>query len=99
MNGTMPQIVYYEQYAERSVRFVATINVLVTNIEQYAESNIKWLRLFQGSLLLFTLLTIFITMNLLTNDVLRPLGELLRCSNAVRRGDFSMRTSHVGEDE
>lgn len=99
IDGTMPHAVAYELYAERSVQFVATINILVTKIEQYAESNIKWLRLFQGSLLLFTLLTIFITMNLLTNDVLRPLGELLRCSNAVRRGDFSMRTSHVGEDE
>lgn len=99
INGTMPRAVAYELYAERTEHFVATINILVSKIEQNAESNIKWLRLFQGSLLMFTLLTIFITMNLLINDVLRPLGELLRCSNAVRRGDFSMRTSHVGVDE
>lgn len=99
IDGTMPQAVAHELYAQSSVQFVGTINVLVTKIELYAESNIKWLRLFQGALLLFTLLTIFITMNLLTNDVLRPLGELLRCSNAVRRGDFSVRMSHVGEDE
>ena len=99
IKGTMPQEVAYELYAERTENFVATINILVSKIESNAEANIKWLRLFQGSLLMFTLLTIFITMNLLTNDVLRPLGELLRCSNAVRRGDFSMRMSHVGEDE
>lgn len=99
IEGSMPQGVALELYAQRTEQFVATINVLVTKIEQYAESNIKWLRLFQASLLTFTMLTIFITMNLLTNDILRPLGELLRCSNAVRRGDFSMRMNHVGEDE
>lgn len=99
MDDKIPQALAYELYAQRSDQFVATINILVTRIEEYAESNIKWLRLFQGSLLLFTLLTIFITMNLLTNDVLKPLGDLLRCSNAVRRGDFSMRMRHVGEDE
>lgn len=99
VEGAMPQAVAYELYAQRTDEFVATINILVTKLEQYAESNIKWLRLFQGALLLFTLLTIFITMNLLTNDVLRPLGALLRCSNAVRRGDFSLRMTHVGEDE
>src|SRR5512143_396639 len=99
INGAMPQAVASGLYAERTENFVATINILVTKIELNAEANIKWLRLFQGSLLLFTLLTIFITMNLLTNDVLRPLGELLRCSNAVRRGDFSLRMSQVGEDE
>lgn len=99
LKGSMSQAAAYELFAQRSKQFVDTIDILVTKIELNAEANIKWLRLFQGSLLMFTLLTIFITMNLLTSDVLRPLGELLRCSNAVRRGDFSMRMSHVGEDE
>lgn len=99
IDGTLPAEVAIQLYAERSNHFLDTTNHLVSSIEQNAEANIKWLRLFQGALLIFTLVTIFITMNLITNDVLRPLGELLRCARAARGGDFSVRTQHVGEDE
>lgn len=97
--GTIPQGVAMEIYAQRTGHFIDTTNNLVSRIEQNAESNIQWLRLFQGALLFFTMVTIFITMNLLTSDVLRPLGELLRCARAARKGDFSVRTPHTGEDE
>lgn len=80
-------------------RFVADIDHLVHLLEIEAESNIQLLRLIQVSSLFLTIGVVFITMYLMHTDVLVPLRNLLTCAEAARRGDFSVRTHPVNDDE
>lgn len=79
--------------------FVADIDHLVHLLEIEAESNIQLLRLIQVSSLFLTVGVVFIAMYLMHTDVLVPLRNLLTCAEAARRGDFSVRTHPVNDDE
>lgn len=79
--------------------FVADIDHLVHLLEIEAESNIQLLRLIQVSSLFLTVGVVFVTMYLMHTDVLVPLRNLLTCAEAARRGDFSVRTEPVNDDE
>lgn len=79
--------------------FVDRIDTFVRLLEQKTESKVQLLRFTQGAFLFLTLMVIFITMYLLKNDVLQPLRELLRATEAARQRDFSWRVAHTGNDE
>jgi len=79
--------------------FVADIDHMVHLLEIEAESNIQLLRLIQVSSLFLTVGVVFVTMYLMHTDVLVPLRNLLTCAEAARRGDFSVRTHPVNDDE
>ncbi|MEW6648104.1 MAG: type IV pili methyl-accepting chemotaxis transducer N-terminal domain-containing protein [Pseudomonadota bacterium] len=79
--------------------FVADIDHMVHLLEVEAESNIQLLRLIQVSSLFLTVGVVFVTMYLMHAHVLVPLRGLLACAEAARRGDFSVRTEPISEDE
>jgi two-component system, NarL family, nitrate/nitrite sensor histidine kinase NarX len=79
--------------------FVAGIDQMVMLLEWQAEAKIQWLRVIQGVSLFLTLIVVYVTMYLTHTDVLTPLWELLAFAQQARRGDFSARVQHVGEDE
>lgn len=79
--------------------FVATIDRMVTLIQQQAERRIQLLRLLQGAALFLMLGLVFFTMYKLLTDVLPPLRELLEMVNRARRGDFAARVGYRGRDE
>lgn len=79
--------------------FVATLDRMVTLIQQQAERRIQLLRLLQGAALFLTLGLVFFTMYKLLTDVVRPLWELMHMADRARRGDFSLRVAHGGGDE
>jgi two-component system nitrate/nitrite sensor histidine kinase NarX len=79
--------------------FVGEIDALVRMLEVVAERRVDVLRLIQGIALVLTVLIALVTMTLMVSRVIRPLGELLRCADKARTGDFSGRTHHVGGDE
>lgn len=87
------------EYLNRVDRFVNDIDRLVTLVEDDAESKIQQLRFIQGMSLFFTLVVVMVTMHLMHTDVLVPLRDLLDCAEGARRGDFSVRTSHISDDE
>ncbi|MFB1489176.1 MULTISPECIES: histidine kinase [unclassified Thiocapsa] len=80
-------------------RFVEQIDDLVGRLEAVAEGRIAMLRLVQIVALALTLVAVLITMILVRHRVIVPLGELLRCADSSRRGDFSRRTPFTGADE
>jgi two-component system nitrate/nitrite sensor histidine kinase NarX len=79
--------------------FVHWIDTFVRLLEQKTERKVQLLRFTQGAFLFLTLVVIFVTMYLFRNDVLQPLRELLRATDAVRQRDFSWRVEHTGPDE
>ncbi len=79
--------------------YVQRIDRFVSLLEEAVESKIAWLRLIQGVALLLTLGVAYLAMYLLYTDVVTPLRDLLISAERARRGDFSARVRHGGEDE
>lgn len=79
--------------------FVAQLDHMVKLLEDDAESKIFLLRLIQGISLFLTLVVVYLTMYFMHTDVLVPLRDLLTCAEHARRGEFSTRVQHTGEDE
>jgi two-component system nitrate/nitrite sensor histidine kinase NarX len=79
--------------------YVQRIDRFVSLLEDAAESKIAWLRLIQGMALFLTLTVVYLAMYLLYTDVVTPLRDLLISAEHARRGDFSARVRHSGEDE
>lgn len=88
-----------DAYLAQVEPFVATIDRMVTLIQQQAERRIQLLRLLQGIALFLMLGLVFFTMYKLLTDVLPPLRELLEMVNRARRGDFAARVGYRGRDE
>ncbi|HKJ76209.1 MAG TPA: ATP-binding protein [Gammaproteobacteria bacterium] len=88
-----------QRYLRMVDGFVADIDDFVKLLEEDAESKIQRLRLIQVISLFLTVAVVFVTMFLMHNRVLVPLRDLLSCAGAARRGDFSVRTRHAGDDE
>ncbi len=79
--------------------YVERVDRFVSQLEAAAEAKISWLRLVLGIALVLTLGVVYFTMQLLRTGVVRPLRELLDGAERARRGDFSTRVRHTGEDE
>jgi len=79
--------------------FVDDIHGLVRVLEERAEQRIDLLRLIQTVALVLTVGIVLVTMVILQRRVVTPLGELLRCADRARQGDFSRRTRFAGTDE
>lgn len=97
--GRTPDARSYEQMRALIDDFVYRVDRMVFLLERRTEAQVQSLRLVQGIGLLLTLLIIFFTVWLLRRDVVHPLKELLLGARAMRRGDFSRRIRHTGEDE
>jgi two-component system, NarL family, nitrate/nitrite sensor histidine kinase NarX len=79
--------------------FVDLVDRFVLLLEQDTESKVHYLRLIQGVSLFLMLIVIYVTMYLVHTDVLTPLRELLGGAEKARKGDFTARVDHTGEDE
>jgi two-component system nitrate/nitrite sensor histidine kinase NarX len=79
--------------------FVDDIHAFVAALEVDAEQKNQQLRAIQLILLFLTFLLAIISLYLTKRHVLAPLHDLLACAKAARRGDFSVRSCYVGEDE
>lgn len=79
--------------------FVDLVDRFVLLLEQDTESKVHYLRLIQGVSLFLMLIVIYVTMYLVHTDVLTPLRELLGSAEKARKGDFTARVDHTGEDE
>jgi two-component system nitrate/nitrite sensor histidine kinase NarX len=79
--------------------YVQEVDQLVRLLEEDAESKINLLRLLQGFSLFLTFAVAYSTMYLVYRDALTPLKDLLAFAERARRGDFSRRPQHTGEDE
>ena len=79
--------------------FVAKIDLFVKLLEQDTEAKMRLLRLVQGVALFMTLALIFVAMYQLHTGVVVPLHDLVELAHKARRGDLSVRASHVGNDE
>ena len=79
--------------------FVADIHGLVRVLEERAERRIELLRWMQIVALALTVIAVLVTLVIVQRRVVTPLGELLRCADRVRRGDFSAQVSVTGTDE
>lgn len=87
------------QLVSRIHAYVERVDRFVGQLEQAARTEVMWLRLFLGMALLLTLGAVTFTMRLLRTGVARPLRDLLDGAERARRGDFSARVQHTGEDE
>lgn len=79
--------------------FVLDIDRIVKRLEDGAEAKIDLLRLIQGFSLFLTFAVAYATMYLTYRDVVAPFKDLLAFAERARRGDFSLRPQHTGEDE
>jgi len=79
--------------------FVDDIHHLVKVLELDAEKKIQQQRLIQIVTLALMLVVVAVSMYMTHTSVLVPLRNLLTCARAARRGDFSVRSSYLGEDE
>ena len=79
--------------------FVADIHGLVRVLEERAERRIELLRWLQIVALALTVIAVVVTLVTVQRRVVSPLGELLRCADRVRRGDFSVQARVTGGDE
>lgn len=79
--------------------FVDDIHRFVAALEGDAERSNQQLRGIQLILLFLTFLLAIISLKLTKRYVLAPLQDLLSCAKAARRGDFSVRSRFLSEDE
>jgi len=86
-------------YLDQVDDFVADIHGLVRVLEDRAERHIELLRWMQGVALMLTLAVVLLTLVIVQRRVVAPLGDLLRCADRARRGDFSARTRFTDADE
>ncbi len=79
--------------------FVADIHRFVAALEMDAERKNEQLRVIQLILLFLTFLLALVSLYLTKRYVLAPLHDLLACATAARRGNFSVRSRYLSEDE
>ncbi len=80
-------------------RFVGHLDQLVKQMENTTEAKIRVMRLVLGVALVLTMLVVLLTVHLIHNHLVQPLGALLGLAASVGRGDLTARTGHTGEDE
>ncbi len=79
--------------------FVEGIHRFVAALEVDAEAKNRQLRAIQLVLLALTFALALVSLYFTKRYVLLPLQDLMRCAQAARHGDFSIRSAFVGEDE
>lgn len=78
---------------------VASIETLVTQLEERTEARVRLMNLVQTISFVFAALVIFLMMIDIKNRVVKPLGRLLDVAYAVGRKDFDQRAGLEGRDE
>lgn len=79
--------------------FVEQLNQMVAQLEDDTEQRIRQLRTILVVALLLTFVVLLSGLYAIHRRVLLPLGELLDGAARIAKGDFSVRTLHVGRDE
>jgi two-component system nitrate/nitrite sensor histidine kinase NarX len=88
------------QEAVRSIRsFVAEVDQFVARLDETLESQIATLKLIQGAMLFLMLITIFVAIFMLHEQLNATLSNLLRFARRVRKGDFTVRAPAGGGGE
>ncbi len=84
---------------ERIHGFVAAIDRFVMQLEADLESRIHGLQVALGTALFITLVLVISAVFLLDVEVFQPVRDLVRCAQAVRKGNFAARAEDTGPDE
>lgn len=84
---------------ERIPAFVASINELVTRIEEATEARIRVLRVILGASVIATLLIVVLSVWLLNHILVLPLRGLLYMTDQIGQGHLDVRTGVTGDDE
>lgn len=79
--------------------FVEKIDGLVKLLTQQAEDRTLLLSTILGISLFLILIVVFATMYAMYTDVFTPLRDLLTCAEHLGKGDLTVRSQHIGEDE
>jgi len=79
--------------------FVGEVDEFVVNLDETLERPITTLKMIQGVALFLMLITIFIAIFMLDEQLNATLSNLLRFAREVRKGDFSVRAPDGGGDE
>ncbi|MDD5177279.1 MAG: type IV pili methyl-accepting chemotaxis transducer N-terminal domain-containing protein [Sterolibacterium sp.] len=79
--------------------FVGEVDEFVARLDEALESQITTLKLIQGGMLFLMLITIFVAIFMLHEQLNATLSNLLRFSREVRKGDFSVRAPAGGGGE
>jgi two-component system, NarL family, nitrate/nitrite sensor histidine kinase NarX len=87
------------RYLANVPKFVDHIDHLVASLSNDAEAKVRWLRTYQWIALFLTLGILLLALIFTKRKVVTPLRHLLISANATGRGDFSIRTPYVGQDE
>lgn len=80
-------------------RFVSRINDLVKHLEEGTEAKIFVLKVILGAAVLGTILVVVLSVYLLNSILVKPLNDLLKSTDEIRRGNLAVRTGLNGEDE
>ncbi|MFC3024496.1 histidine kinase [Vibrio zhugei] len=79
---------------------IAKLNVLISQIDQHTENNIRAIATTQHVFFLLTLVFLFLAFSALHKHLFTPWRALLHIANAVREGDFNQRfQSRYDRDE
>jgi len=78
--------------------FVGRVDEFVKHLDEALESQITTLKLIQGGMLFLMLITIFVAIFMLHEQLNATLSNMLRFAREVRKGDFSVRAP-VGSGE
>lgn len=79
--------------------FVRAIDGFVARVESETESRLQWLRVALTAALLVIVGLVVVAIALLGAQVFQPLSDLVRLTQRVRAGDFSVRADRTGPDE
>ena len=79
--------------------FVDHINNLVKQIEQATEAKILALRVILGGAIIGTFFIVILSIYLINNILVIPLGALLGLTERIRHGNLDVRTDFISEDE
>ena len=79
--------------------FVGEVDEFVAHLDEALESQIATLKLIQGGMLFLMLITIFVAIFMLHQQLNATLSNLLRFAREVRKGDFSVRAPAGGGRE
>ncbi|TCJ16361.1 HAMP domain-containing protein [Parasulfuritortus cantonensis] len=79
--------------------FVADINRMVAQLENDTEAKIGQLHSLLAVSLTLTFVVMLAVLYGFSKRVILPLNRLVEAANAIARGDFTARASHIGRDE
>jgi nitrate/nitrite-specific signal transduction histidine kinase len=86
-------------YLDQVDDFVADIDQLVLNIQQWSEQKISWLRALQGTLLALTVTSAIAFSLLILLRFIRPMVSLHTVISHIQRGQLETRSTYTKADE